>query len=92
VELELCRRNIIHWFTNYAYTDKNKTLFSDDSPDTIPFILFPFQEEYVTEIWESIVEGNKPVKERDPKILTNVFVEKSRQMGISWLMCAVFLY
>lgn len=33
-----------------------------------------------------------PVVERDPSILTNVFVEKSRQMGISWLTCGIFLY
>lgn len=88
----MCKRDPIYFFNTYLYTDKNKTLFTDDSPDTLPFILFPFQEEYVTEVWKSITEGNKPVTERDPKELTNVFIEKSRQMGLSWLTCGIFLY
>lgn len=92
VEIEMCKRDPIYFFNTYLYTDKNKTLFTDDSPDTLPFILFPFQEEYVTEVWKSITEGNKPVTERDPKELTNVFIEKSRQMGLSWLTCGIFLY
>tara|TARA_R110000868_G_scaffold8894_4_gene45230 strand:+ start:747 stop:1088 length:342 start_codon:yes stop_codon:yes gene_type:complete len=92
VEIEMCKRDPIYFFNTYLYTDKNKTLFTDESPDTLPFILFPFQEEYVNEVWKSITEGNKPVTERDPKELTNVFIEKSRQMGLSWLTCGIFLY
>ena len=92
IEIEMCKRDPIYFFNTYLYTDKNKTLFTDESPDVIPFILFPFQEEYVTEVWKSITEGNKPVNERDPNELTNVFIEKSRQMGISWLTCGLFLY
>lgn len=80
IEIEMCKRDPIYFFNTYLYTDKNKTLFSDDTPDVIPFILFPFQEEYITEVWKSITEANKPVEERDPKELTNVFIEKSRQM------------
>lgn len=92
LEIEMCRRNPLYFFNTYLYTDKNKTIFTDDSPDVLPFILFPFQEEYVTEVWKSITEGNKPVAERDPNELTNVFVEKSRQMGLSWMTCGIFLY
>lgn len=92
LEIEMCRRNPIYFFNSYLYTDKNKTIFTDESPDVLPFILFPFQEEYVTEIWKSIIEGNKPVAERDPNELTNVFIEKSRQMGLSWMTCGIFLY
>ena len=92
IEIEMCKRNPIYFFNTYLYTDKNKTIFTDESPDVLPFILFPFQEEYVTEVWKSITEGNKPVKERDPNELTNVFIEKSRQMGLSWMTCWIFLY
>ncbi|RTL03996.1 hypothetical protein EKK58_11620 [Candidatus Dependentiae bacterium] len=80
IEIEMCKRDPIYFFNTYLYTDKNKTLFSDDTPDVIPFILFPFQEEYITEVWKSITQANIPVQERDPNELTNVFIEKSRQM------------
>lgn len=56
IEIEMCKRDIKYFFNTYLVTDKNKTFFSDDSPDVVPFILFPFQEEYVTEVWESIME------------------------------------
>jgi hypothetical protein len=92
IEIEMCKRDPIYFFNTYLNTDKNKTLFSDDTPDVLPFILFPFQEEYVTEVWRSITQANIPVEERDIDELTNVFVEKSRQMGLSWLTCGLFLY
>jgi len=56
VEIESCRRDILYWFKNYAYTDKNKTIYDDTYPDILPFIPYPFQEEFITEVWESIVE------------------------------------
>lgn len=91
LEIELCKRDILHFFRNYLYTEANKTMFSGEE-SIIPFIPFPFQEEYVLEVWESIVEWNKPVSERNPEILTNIFVEKSRQMGISWITMWIFVY
>lgn len=74
------------------YTDKNKTLYSDDVPDVMPFIPYDFQREYITEVRDSIIESNKPAKDRKPWFLRNVFVEKSRQMGISWVTCYIFVY
>jgi hypothetical protein len=32
VEIELCKRDILYWFKNYAWTDKNTSLFSSDDP------------------------------------------------------------
>lgn len=90
IEMEMCRRNILYWFNTYAYTDRNMELFSSDEANSIPFILFPFQEELVTETWKSIVEGTKPREERIE--LTNVFLEKSKQMGVSWIIVAIFIY
>ena len=92
IEIELCKRDILYFFDNYLYTEKNKTFFDIDTSDIVPFIPFDFQKEYITEVWESIIEGNKPIEERKKDILTNVFVEKSRQMGISWLTCGIFIY
>ena len=90
IEIELCKQDILYWFNNYAYTDKNKSLFTQDEPTELPFILFPFQEEMVTEIRNSIMDGTKPLKDRVE--LTNVFIEKSRQMGASWVIIGIFTY
>ena len=92
IELEMCKRDPIYFFNTYLYTDKNATFYSPDAPSEVPFILFPFQEEFVTETWESIVEWSKPANERKEWALTNVFIEKSRQMWISWVTVWLFLY
>lgn len=87
---ELCRRDILYWFRNFVYTDKNTRYFSHDEPSILPFIPFPFQEECILEVWESIMDWTRPIQERT--WLTSVFIEKSRQMGISWLVMAIFTY
>lgn len=90
IEMENCRIDILYWFKNYAWTDKNTSLFNSSDPWVIPFIPFPFQEEAILEMRESIMEGTKPVNERTK--LTNIIVEKSRQMWLSWIIIAVFVY
>ena len=80
VEVELCKRDIMHFFKNYLYTDKNSNLYWPEYPDVIPFIPYPYQEECIKEVWDSI-EKWEPV-----------FIEKSRQMGFSWLIMAIFVY
>lgn len=87
---ELCRRDILYWFRNFAYTDKNTRMFNSDDPSILPFIPFPFQEEAITEIRASIMDWTRPISERTE--LTNVFIEKSRQMWLSWLIIGVFVY
>ena len=87
--MEMCKRNILYWCKNYVYTDKNSSLFFDEV-NIIPMIPFPFQEELITEVWKSIIEGTKPVSERID--FTNIFIEKSRQNGVSWWMVAIFMY
>lgn len=88
--MELCSRDIMYWFNNYVYTDKNKTLFTSDEDTTIPFIPFDFQREAIEEIWKSILDGTKPIEQRTE--LLNIFIEKSRQMGLSWLIVGIFVY
>ncbi len=88
--MEMCKRDILFRFRNFAYTDKNTRMFGSDDPSILPFIPFPFQEDAVMEIWSSIMNGTKPLSERTD--LTNVFIEKSRQMGLSWLIIAIFVY
>jgi hypothetical protein len=56
IEIELCTRDILYFFRNYLYTDKNDTFFSKNTPQEVPFIPFNFQEEFILEVWESILE------------------------------------
>jgi hypothetical protein len=90
IEYELCRKDILYFFRNYLYTDKNTNLYPADYPAILPMIPYEFQEELVREVWESILNGALPLEERT--CFTNVFIEKSRQMGISWLIMAIFVY
>lgn len=92
-ELLMCKdkyKGILHFFTNYVYTDKNTQLFGNDSPDVLPLIPFEFQIEAINEIRGSIMTGTMPIEERTQ--LTNVFIEKSRQMGLSWIIMGIFVY
>jgi len=83
---ELCKKNdkehsgIVYFFNHYLFTEKNDVFFSTEMPKTIPFMLFKYQEDIVERIWNDIVTGQ------------NVFLEKSRQMGLTWLIMGVFLY
>lgn len=90
IEIELCKKDILHFFRNWTYTDKNTSLFTGDEPNIIPFIPFPFQEELITEVWNSILTGTMPISMRED--LTNVFIEKSRQMGVSWIVMGILVY
>tara|TARA_R110000868_G_C10869871_1_gene762183 strand:+ start:695 stop:1006 length:312 start_codon:yes stop_codon:yes gene_type:complete len=76
--IALCKKNIMYFCNNFLYTDKNSNLFTGDEPSIIPFIPFPFQEEYILEVRKSIENGTRRAEERDD--FTNIFVEKSRQM------------
>jgi hypothetical protein len=77
---ERCRQDILYFFKNFLYTDKNWNLYGADMPDILPFVPYEFQEECILEVWDSINKGE------------SVFIEKSRQMGISWLIMAIFVY
>ena len=80
IENELCFRDILYWFRNYTYTDKNNSLYDKTMPSVIPFIPYPFQEELITEVWDCVVNWEP------------VFIDKSRQMGISRVLMWVFVY
>lgn len=84
-----CKQDILFWFEYFAYTQNIKG-FSELSGEAIPFLLFDFQVEFVTGFWGNIMEGTKPIAERVRAL--DVLVEKSRQMGVTWLVDAVFSY
>jgi phage terminase large subunit-like protein len=65
-------------------------MFGKEFGDDIPFLLFEFQKDFVKGIWDSIQEASLPSEQRIN--YTDVFIEKSRQMGVSWMLAGVFLY
>lgn len=84
--LEACRRDIL-FEINALYWTYDPRGYEDPvthqrHPDLkhLPFITYPFQDEYVLRLDDHI--------ERQEDLLT----EKSRDMGVSWLIVAVFLH
>lgn len=70
-----CSRDFLFFIDIFGWS------FNPRLPDpTIPFILYPFQEDYVKGIIECIDKGQ------------DSFTEKSRDMGVSWLMVALSLW
>ena len=90
VMIEKCKQDIFYFFEYFLYTERNANLIWEQWNANMPFILFDFQIEFVQEVWNSIIEWLKPVKDRLD--LTDVFIEKSRQMWVSWMMMWIFLY
>ena len=80
VEMASCYQDILYFFNNYTRTDRNSALYDKSLPDVIPFIPYEFQKECILEVWDSIVKWE------------SVFIEKSRQMWISWIIVAIFVY
>ena len=79
VLIEKSKRDIKFFFEYFLYTDRNKLFEYLDLQD-MPFMLFDYQKEAVDEIWSCIVHWKK------------VFIEKSRQLWLSWIICWIFLY
>jgi phage terminase large subunit len=73
-ELQWCRRRIVHWMKNWAWTTDSRESLTDP---ILPFDPFPKQEEFLD--W---------IKERETT-RTSGLVEKSRDMGATWL-CAAY--
>lgn len=73
--IEFIKRDIAHFFNICLWTyDPRK------KPAHRPFILYPYQTDYVHKFNESIVSG------------TDLLVEKTRDMGATWMDLGVFLY
>lgn len=79
-ELLECYGDPVYFIENYLYTDKNPGFFSDRIQTLVPFLLFDFQVETVDALLAAVEQGE------------SAFIEKSRQMGISWIVCAFALW
>lgn len=77
IEKEKCRKDPLYWFDNYAWIlDPRNSLLY-----AFPFELFEFQRESVTWIDELIYV-----------MKSDGLIDKSRDMGVTWLVLCMFVY
>jgi hypothetical protein len=79
-EIWECYSDPVYFIENYLYTDKNPWFFTDKIQTLVPFMLFDYQVETVDKLLEAVQSGER------------IFLEKSRQMWLSWLICAFSLW
>lgn len=76
-------RGILRFFNNHLYTHEPRQSMRDlygFKYPTLPFVLFPFQQQAVIDICKQIDSGE------------DLLIEKSRDMGVSWLMMGITLW
>lgn len=88
-EYEKCKNDILYFFEWYLWTE-NKLPWLDKTAENIPFLPFDYQKEFIVDMWKCIKEGQLHPSERSWP--TNIFVEKSRQMWVTWCVVGVFVY
>jgi phage terminase large subunit len=72
----VCRRDILFWLNTFCWTYDPR---KGETKRLVPFLTWPFQDEAVLSLKESL--GKECV-----------LVEKSRDMGASWLILALFTH
>lgn len=82
-ERENALRHILHFIKYYCWTHEPRPKMLEAygfKHPRLPFMLYPYQEEFVLDLVESINKGE------------DVLVEKSRDMGVTWLVVTVLLW
>jgi Terminase large subunit, T4likevirus-type, N-terminal len=74
---ELCKRDFCYWVDNFVMTFNPRLQGADCH---IPMVLYPFQANGAKLILESMGRGE------------DLLIEKSRDMGASWLIVAIFTW
>ena len=74
-----CYHDPVFFIENFCYADDGKGFYGLGTP-AVPFLLFEFQKELVREVVQAIEDGEP------------IVIEKSRQMGASWCIAAVFAW
>ena len=78
--IQQCKEDTLFYFRNFAWINKNNVFIWNSLPYAIPFLPFPYQDEIILAIWDAIVNKR------------SLFFEKSRQLGLTWLILEVFKY
>jgi hypothetical protein len=76
-ERQRCQKDMLYWFNRYAVTFDPRLGF-DEGGGVLPFKLYPFQEQTLLKLQQHIHKGS------------DVLIEKSRDMGLSWLLALAF--
>lgn len=79
-ELLDCYEDPVYFIENFLYIDKNPWFFSDKIQTLVPYLLFEYQFETIDELLDAVNKWER------------AFIEKSRQLGLSWLICAFALW
>ena len=79
-EMYDCFEDPVYFIENYLFTDKNPSFFSDKIQTLVPFLLFDFQADTIDKLFDAVVNWER------------VFIEKSRQQWVSWIVCAFALW
>ncbi len=106
--MNVCSKDPKFFFNYFLFTDKNSGFFPQNWESMIPFILFTYQEDFIDDLFDAFLTSRKPLEERfqfieevdkdgrkktsKVPIPTDVFVDKSRQMGLSWVITGFLLY
>lgn len=80
--IAMCRADIFFWFQYFAWTYDPRNV----GKEWVPFLLFQYQIDLILWLQQTITECSGGINKK------NLFIEKSRDMGVSWVICMFFLY
>lgn len=72
---ELCKRDVGYFFKYWGWTYDPRI-----APSDLPFLTYEYQEEYIHELIQDIINGESEL------------IEKTRDMGVTWMVLSVFVY
>lgn len=81
--LKLCKDDPLFFFDHFLWTYRPR---DQANSMHVPFIPYAYQREAIMWIHDSI-QGTRGTAER-----SNLLIEKSRDMGMSWCLCGYFLW
>jgi len=74
----ICAEDMIFWIEHFVFTFDPRVEYGQSAIK--PFNLYPFQKETLPLWYEHVEKGE------------DFGVEKSRDMGLTWMVCALFVY
>lgn len=80
IAYNLAKEDFCFFANNFAWIQNPRADERKKEHKEIPFVLYPYQEYAAKEIIKAIEDGN------------DIPVEKSRDMGLSWLLIAIFVW
>ena len=73
--MSMSKDDVLFWINTFVWTFNPRLDFPH-----IPFITYPFQDEFILQVVDAIEKGE------------DLFADKSRDMGVSWMVLAAFVW